>query len=337
MRKIKVGIVGLGRLGMKHAEDIAFRIPNAELYAACSIRKEELDFVQNNWGIQHVYTDYYEMIKNRDLEAVVICSTSSEHCKQIEAALDAGLHVFSEKPLGVTIEECKQAEKAVERHQDKVFMLGFMRRYDPSYTYAKQMIDEGAIGKPYLVKAASIDPEKNIEGCIKFAATSGGMFLDMAVHDIDLARWFLGSELKSVYAAGGSYLHPEFSQFGDGDNVCALMQFADGSMALLHAGRTAPHGYHIETEIVGTKGTLKIGTIPQKNLVTILNEHGAVKECVSGFPERFAEAYLIEKQEFINCILENKKPAVTVYDGTKSTEIAYIATESFRENKLMTL
>ncbi|WP_079474081.1 Gfo/Idh/MocA family protein [Marinococcus halophilus] len=336
MNKVKVGIVGLGRQGIDQARNIAFRIPNAELMAVNSIIKEEVQEVQQNWGIPYGYTDYNEMLANEELDAIVIISPSPEHCWQIEAALDAGFHVFSEKPLGVSMEECKIAERAVERNEDKVFMLGFMRRYDPSYAYAKQRIQEGSIGKPILVRATSIDPESTIEGAIRFAATSGGLFLDMTVHDIDLARWFLESDVKSLYATGGCYLHEEFEQYGDGDNVAALMHFENGTMAMFHSGRNAPHGYHVETEIVGTHGTLRIGSVPQENQVMIFDNHGARQECVNGFQERFEEAYRLELQEFIDCILEERKPDVSVYDGTKSTEVAYAATESFRENKLMT-
>lgn len=337
METVKMGVVGLGRLGIEHAENIAFKIPNAELTAVCSVVKEEVDNIKNNWGVKYGYTDYYEMIKNDELDAVAIVSPSPKHVEHITAALETGLHVFTEKPLGINVEECKVAEKAVEKHNDKVFMLGFMRRYDPSYAYAKQKIKEEAIGKPILVKAASIDPEALIEGAIRFAATSGGLFLDMAIHDIDLVRWFLESEASTIYAAGGCYLHQEFAEFNSGDNVAALMQFKNGTMALFYAGLTAPHGYHIETEIVGTLGTLKISTVPQKNLVTILNQDGAVQECVSNFQERFKEAYLIEIQEFVDCIIENRKPDITVYDGTLATKIAYAATESFQKNKLVIL
>ena len=189
MKKIKVGIAGLGRLGKVHANNIAFKIPNAELTAACSIVPAELEYAKEKLGVTDVYTDYREMLAKADIDAVVIVTTSSEHCWQIEAALDAGKHVFSDKPLGVDVAQCKQAEKAVERHPELTFMLGFMRRYDKSYAYAKQKIDAGAIGTPYMVKATGIDPEALVEGSIKFAATSGGIFLDMASHDIDLMRW----------------------------------------------------------------------------------------------------------------------------------------------------
>ncbi|MBR0253423.1 MAG: Gfo/Idh/MocA family oxidoreductase, partial [Synergistaceae bacterium] len=141
MKKIKVGIVGLGRLGKVHARNIAYKIPNAELTAACSIVPEELDFAKSELGVTDVYSDYREMLAKADIDSVCIVTTSSEHCWQIEAALDAGKHVFSEKPLGVDVAQCKQAEAAVERHPELTFMLGFMRRYDKSYSYAKKLVD----------------------------------------------------------------------------------------------------------------------------------------------------------------------------------------------------
>jgi myo-inositol 2-dehydrogenase/D-chiro-inositol 1-dehydrogenase len=335
MEKIKLGIVGLGRLGRKHAENIAFRIPNGELTAACSIIKEEVDDVVKGWGVKYGYTDFDEMLKNTELDGIVIASSSTEHCRQIEAALEAGFHVFSEKPLGLNIEECRNAEKAVERHPDKVFMLGFMRRYEESYVYAKKKIEEGAIGKPILIRCYGLDPVKAVRGAIAFAEKSGGLFLDMAIHDFDLARWYLGSEAKSVYAVGGCVAFEEFKKYNDADNGAALIQFDNGTMGMFYANRTCAHGYHIETEIVGTEGSLRIGTVPEKNLVTIFNETGAVRECSGGFLERFERAYLNEVQEFVNCIAEKRKPDVSVYDGTKSTEIAYAAKESFEGNKLV--
>lgn len=336
MKKVKVGIVGLGRLGIEHARNIAFQIPNAELTAVCSIDSNEVDSVQKEWAIPYGYTEFEDLIKNEELDAIAIVSPSPQHCEQAIAALDAGYHVFTEKPVGLTVEECEKVEEAVERNEDKVFMLGFMRRFDPSYADAKQKIEEGAIGKPILVRATSIDPEDTIEGAIKFAATSGGLFLDMTVHDIDLARWFLDSEVKTIYAAGGSYLHKEFDEYGDGDHVTALMNFENGTMAMLHSGRTAPHGYHVETEIVGTHGTIRVGTTPEKNHVTIFDNHGARRECVSGFQERFKDAYRLEVQAFVDAILDGGKSTITAHDGTRATEVAFAATKSFRDETLVT-
>ena len=337
MRKIKVGIAGIGRLGKTHAHNLAYRIPNAELAAACSIVESELDYARAELNIKQCYGDFNAMVKEADIEAVAIVSSSGEHCWQIEAALAAGLHVYTEKPLGITIEQCLNAKSVVDAHPDKIFMIGFQRRYDPSYAYAKQKIDEGLIGKPYYVRATSIDPEKSIEVAIKYGATGGGIFLDMAIHDIDLARWYLGSEPEEIHAIGGCFLHEEFAQYRDADNACTLIKFKNGAMATLYSGRDGMHGYHVEMEIAGTKGTLRIGAVPQKNLVMAFNEHGAVTECVPYFPERFAEAYLLEMQAFIDCIEQDRKPGVTVDDGLKNTQIAAAATQSFRTGQVVCL
>ena len=337
MKKIKIGAVGLGRLGYRHAENVAFKIPNAELVALCDLNEEKLNETAKAWNVPYTYTTFEEMIQNKELDALVITSPSGLHTTQIASALEAGLHVFCEKPLGTTVEECMIAEKAVEANPDKVFMLGFMRRYDPSYAYAKKKIDAGEIGTPILFRGYSQDPESCIEGAIAYAGHSGGQFIDMAVHDIDLARWLMNSEPKSVWAIGGCYAHPEFAQYKDGDNVSALMQLENDAMAFLFAGRTAPHGYNVETEIVGTKGTLRIASVPAKNMVEILDNHGVRKECSQDFLERFEQAYVDEIMEFVDCIVTGRKPEVTVYDGTKCTEIAYQCKASFESNELIRL
>ncbi len=332
---IKIGAIGLGRLGFQHAHNLRFSIPGVELVALCDMNQEKLDQTAAQWGIPYTYTDFDAMIQNPELNAIAITSPSHLHTVQIARALERGLHVFSEKPLGTTVEECKIAELAVEKHPDLVFMLGFMRRYDPSYAYARKMVIEGKIGKPILFRGYSQDPETAIKGAIAYAGHSGGQFIDMAVHDVDLARWFMGSDPKTIFAIGGCYAHPEFGQFKDGDNVSALMHLQNESMAFLFAGRTAPHGYNVETEIVGTEGTLRIASVPQKNMVEILDKHGVRKECSQDFIERFGEAYLNEMNEFISCINEGRKPEVTVYDGTKCTEIAYKCKEAFEKNELV--
>ena len=337
MKKVRIGVVGLGRLGFIHAESISYRIKNAELKAICSLSSDELDKAKNLLNVPNSFTDFEEMISKTELDAVVIVSSSDQHSKHSILALEKGLHVFCEKPLGVTQEECFKVETAVSEHKDAIFMLGFMRRYDPSYLYAKQKIDEGFIGNPVLFRSYSVDPESAIEGSLQYAAQSAGQFIDMAVHDIDLARWMLKSEPKTIFAVGGCYAHSEYAAYGDGDNVSALMQFDNGSMVFILAGRTAPHGYNVETEIIGTKATLRIGSVPQKNMVELLDKNGVVKECSQSFQERFHQAFTNELQEFVDCIVEGRKPEVTVHDGTRATIIAELATKSFKTNELIKL
>ena len=319
MKEIKVGIVGLGRLGSVHAQNLAFKIPGCKLVAACSLEQKELDWAKDYLKVEYTTTDYKKMVDEADIEAVVIVSSSPEHCWMIEYALDAGKHVFTDKPLGCSLEECKRAEAAVERHPDKIFFLGFMRRYDPSYADAKAQINAGRIGKPYLVKATGLDPEALVESCIKFSKTSGGIFIDAASHDIDLMRWFLGGEVTEVYAAGTNFKHPEFAENGDTETGMAMLKFDNGTVAFLHVGRTAPHGYHTETEIVGTEAHIRVAGVPWKDRVMVYDQYGARQEIVENFPQRFAEAYLLEMVDFIDCIQKDSKPELTVYDGTKAT------------------
>ncbi len=335
MKKLRTGIVGLGRLGRIHAANIAYKIPNMTLVAACSLVPEELEYAKAELGVTEVYSDYRQMLAEADIEAVVIITPSGEHCWQIAAALDAGKHVFCEKPLGVDVEQCKIAEAAVERHPDLTFMLGFMRRYDKSYAYAKQKIDAGEIGTPYLVKATGVDPEVLVQNAIRISAGSGGIFLDMAIHDIDLMRWFLGCEATEVYAMGATFKHPEFKQSDDDETAVAAYKFENGAMGIVHVGRTAPYGYHVETEIVGTEGSIRISAVPEKNLAQLYNTNGVCTECVQGFPERFADAYLAEMEEFANCALEGRQPGVSVYDGSRSTLIGYATTEAWKTGKIV--
>ena len=335
MKKLRTGIVGLGRLGRIHAANIAYKIPNMTLVAACSLVPEELEYAKAELGVTEVYSDYRQMLAEADIEAVVIITPSGEHCWQIAAALDAGKHVFCEKPLGVDVEQCKIAEAAVERHPDLTFMLGFMRRYDKSYAYAKQKIDAGEIGTPYLVKATGVDPEVLVQNAIRISAGSGGIFLDMAIHDIDLMRWFLGCEATEVYAMGATFKHPEFKQSDDDETAVAAYKFENGAMGIVHVGRTAPYGYHVETEIVGTEGSIRISAVPEKNLAQLYNTNGVCTEGVQGFPERFADAYLAEMEEFANCALEGRQPGVSVYDGSRSTLIGYATTEAWKTGKIV--
>ncbi|MDR2048776.1 MAG: inositol 2-dehydrogenase [Treponema sp.] len=335
MNKVRIGSVGLGRLGLQHAVNAASRIQHAELTALCDVDEAKLKAAADSLGVPHRFTVFEDLIASKDIDAVVLVSPSALHTRQIAAAMAAGKHVFSEKPLGVTVAECKEAEKAVAAHGELVFMLGFMRRFDESYKYAHEKVAAGEIGKPVLFRSYSQDPEKFIAGAIAFAPHSGGQFLDMAVHDIDLARWFTGSEPETVYAIGGCYAHPEFAASKDGDNVSCLMKFKNDCMVFLFAGRTAPHGYNVETEIIGTKGILRIASVPQKNLVEVLDGHGVRKECSENFLERFDTAYVNEVQEFVNCIIEKRKPAVTVYDGTRVSEIAYTCKSAFESGELI--
>ena len=185
------------------------------------------------------------------------------------------------------------------------------------------------------MKATGVDPEALVQNAIRISGGSGGIFLDMAIHDIDLMRWFLGCEATEVYAMGATFKHPEFKQSNDDETAVAAYKFENGAMGIVHVGRTAPYGYHVETEIVGTEGSIRISAVPEKNLAQLYNGNGVCTECVQGFPERFADAYLAEMEEFANCALAGKQPGVSVYDGSMSTLIGYATTEAWKTGKIV--
>ena len=335
MKKVKIGSVGLGRLGYEHACNIANLIPGAELTALCDVDEKRVKEVAAELGVPYTYSDVAEMVKNPELDAIVIVSPSMYHADHIKLALDAGKHVFCDKPLDTTIEKCKQAEKAVEAHPDKVFMLGFMRRFDDSYAEAKQCIDNGDIGKVVLVRSYTQDPRTTIEGTLKFAPHSGGQFLDMCVHDIDLIRWFTGSNIKKVWGIGGVFEFDLYRELNDADNAAATVQCENGAMGFMFTNRTHGAGCNVETEIIGTHGTLRIANVGRKNMLQIVDGSGAREEYYPDFLSRWHQAYVNEIKEFVACINEGRKPGVTVYDGTKVSQAAYRCKESFETGKLL--
>lgn len=334
---IKVGIIGLGRMGQTHARNIADNVPGATLYAACSFVDEELELAKREFGVKETYKNYEDMIANPNLDAVVIVSPSGLHTEHIRLAMEKGLHVFCEKPIGLDEEDIKQTIEVINSRPNQVFHLGFMRRYDESYQYAKKLVDEGAIGELTLIRCYGIDPSSGLESFVNFArnSKSGGLFADMSIHDIDLVRWFTGKEVKRVWAIGKNAAYPELDELGELETGAAMMQLEDKTMALLVAGRNAAHGYHVETELIGTKGMLRIAQEPEKNLVTIFDNQGVVRPTSQNFPERFRDAFINEMKEFISCIKEGRQPEVTAYDGLQGTIVADACQKSVETNAIV--
>lgn len=337
MKKIKIGIVGLGRLGKKYAENIAFQIRNAELVAVCSVSTEELAWAKETIGVKHLYTDYEEMLQLKELEAVFIVSPTNMHAEHLLKALAAGLHVFSEKPLAVSVADCLKVENAILKYPNQTAVVGFVRRFDPSYRYAKEKVDAGVIGKPFLVRSQTVDKDSLAGFMMEYVGNSGGIFHDFNVHDVDLARWFLGSNVQSVWAIGGAFKYPGFAEVGDADNVMSMCQLENGTMAVINASRTAMHGHDTYTEVVGTEGTLRIGRPAGKNRVEIYDKNGVRKECVETFWDRFEAAFLLMAKDFIDCLIEGRKPELIINDATEATRATEAFTTSFKENCLVTI
>ena len=337
MKKLKIGIIGVGRLGYEHACNIANRVPGSELVAIADKNFDRAKQVAEELGVTAVYQDPKALCEDPNVEAVAIVTNTDSHVDMIKLAMDANKHVFCEKPLADTVEKCKKAEEIVAAHPDLIFMLGFMRRYDHSYQIAKKKMENGDIGDVILVRCYSQDPISIIEGTLEYAPRSGGQFIDMSIHDFDLIRWLTGSEPKKLWAIGGCYEFKQYKDWDDGDNVSGLMQMENETMAFFFAGRAAAHGSAVETEIIGTRGTLRIASVPTDSLVEVMSEHGVCRECYQDFISRWHDAYVTEMEEFCDCVATGRKATPGVIDGTQSTKIAFRCKESFLKNELLTL
>ncbi|MEF2732905.1 MAG: Gfo/Idh/MocA family oxidoreductase [Butyricicoccus sp.] len=337
MKKLKIGIIGVGRLGYEHACNIANRVPGSELVAIADANFDRAKQVAEELGVSAVYPTAQELCADPNVEAVAIITNTASHVEMIKIAMDAGKHVFCEKPLADTVEKCKEAEAIIAAHPELTFMLGFMRRYDHSYQVAKKKMENGDIGDVILVRCYSQDPISIIEGTLEYAPRSGGQFIDMSIHDFDLIRWLTGSEVKELWATGGCYEFKQYKDWDDGDNVSGLMKMENDAMAFFFAGRAAAHGSHVETEIVGTRGTLRIASVPTDSLVEVMSQHGVCRECYQDFITRWHDAYITEIEEFCDCVATGRKATPGVIDGTQSTKIAFRCKESFLTDKKLTL
>ena len=340
---VRVGFIGLGMRGPGAVERFA-NIDGVEIVALCDLYPERVDKSQeiltgHNLPAAAPYSGeegWKELCRRDDIDLVYICTPWQLHVPMAVYAMEHGKHVFCEKPLGTNVAQCKEAEKVVEAHPELVFQLGFMRRFDPSYAEAKRRVDAGEIGKVVLVRSCTQDPRSTIESTLKFLPHSGGQFLDMCVHDLDLIRWFTGSNIRNVWAIGGVFEFDLCRELHDTDNAAAMVQCENGAMGFLFANRTHAAGCNVETEIVGTHGTLRIAPVGARNLLQVVDEHGARQEYYPDFMSRWHTAFLAEMQAFTDHIRTGTHPAdLTVYDGTAVSEAAYRCKESFETGKML--
>jgi myo-inositol 2-dehydrogenase/D-chiro-inositol 1-dehydrogenase len=334
-RSLRVGIAGLGRLGMRHAENLVQRISEVELLAACSPVESERAAAAA-LGVPRLHVDYGGLLSDRDLDAVFLVTPTSLHADQIVAALEAGKHVFCEKPLALDLADCLRVEAAAAKRPDLVVMIGFVRRFDPSYRDAAAKIAAGAIGRPYFVRSQTTDKNDPSGFFVKFAATSGGIFLDCTIHDIDLARWLLGAPAPvRAWASGTIALHAGLRQYGDVDNAVATVEFAGGELASFFASRTLAHGQDTHTEVFGTAGSLAVGLGARLNRVDLFDARGIRHECTPDFFNRFYDAFQAEAQAFARAVLEREPSPLPLADATEATRVAIALTQAYRERRIV--
>lgn len=328
MTKTRVGIIGVGRMGICHAETVAFRAPDAELVTVCDLNEELAKSTMERLGARKYTTDYHDITNDDEIDAVFITNTSAAHCECIKAACAAKKHIFVEKPTGLTFEELDEIDEAVASNPGKVIQVAFLRRFDRSIRDAKERVERGEIGKVVKVKSVTRDPSEHREFYDRFLPGSGGIFLDLNVHDIDICRWFAESEVETIFAMGGVYSFDEFKDFNDLDANSVSLQFKNGVMAEIEGSRLAACGYDVWVEIVGTEGSINVNT-GLNTFVTVKDKNGMRDQCCPWYWERFGNAYESEVIAFIDAVQNGKETPCSTTDARRVVEVADMAKKSF--------
>jgi scyllo-inositol 2-dehydrogenase (NAD+) len=322
----------LGRLGFKHAQNLAGRIENARLAAVSDPSETARNNFSGRFSGIEACADHRDLLGRKDVDAVVIASATNTHGGIIIDALKAGKPVFCEKPVTLDMAEGAEIRRTLEAVKGYL-MVGFMRRFDDAYLMGKKQIDAGGLGEPVYVRCVSRDPAAPP---IEFAKASGGLVLDMCVHDIDLARWFIGGEVSRISAEGAVLMWPELGEIGDIDHVDIEFGFKNGRLAHLEGSRNARYGYDIRTEVICTKGSVFIGDLRQTACL-VLNDKGAVTDIVPEFRTRFDKAYLTEMEAFVEDVLAEREPSVTLEDGIAAVELCFAVNNALKQRKVIEL
>jgi len=323
--QIRLAVIGTGRLGFRHAEIVHGRISGARLVKVATSRRESAEQAARALGGDVAWTaDPGEIFADPDIDAVLINTPTGTHAQYLIEAAKHRKHIYVEKPITKTLEEAR-AVLPILQESGVICQVGFMRRFDPAYAAAKKRIDAGDIGRPIYFKGVSRDPASPPESYIR---TSGGIFLDLAIHDFDIARYLMGSEVKSVRSMGSIQLHPFMADCRDVDQALTYLTFESGAAGDVESSRNAGYGYDIRGEVVGTEGTLLIGSLRRQDVI-LLSRRGSTKEIVPDFVRRFDEAFELELNHFVECVRERKTPLCTPLDGLRALEIAQAATDSF--------
>jgi inositol 2-dehydrogenase len=322
--RLAVGLLGAGRLGRVYARDLSSRIGETRLVAIADPAGTVAKDTAEEFDVPRHYTDSQALIDDPAVEAIVVVSPTHTHRDLVIAAASRGIPTFCEKPPALALADVVAMQQAVSR-AGIFFQMGLMRRFDPGYAAAKREIESGRIGKPLVFKSTSRDP---FRPSLEYAdpKSSGGMLLDMGIHDFDLARWFMG-EVRAVSVVSATIAYPELASVGDIDNAVASLTFAAGTIGAIDLSRSGIYGYDIATEILGLEGTLRVGYLRETPLM-VLTKNSVAHDTVPYFMERFRDAYTLQLQNFAQNVLNDRPPPVTIEDGLEALRIGVAATRA---------
>lgn len=327
---LKIGIIGAGRIGKVHSESIQRYVKNAEVYA---IADPYMNDATREWakemGIYNVYTDYKKILDDKAIDAVIIASSTDTHSPISIEAIKAGKHIFCEKPIDHDIDKIKAVMQELSKSNVK-YQVGFNRRFDHNFMAVKQSINEGKVGELNIVKICSRDPAAPP---VEYIKVSGGIFLDMTIHDLDMARFITDSEVDEVFAMGGVMVDPAIGEAGDIDTAIISMRMKSGALVVIDNCRRASYGYDQRLEAFGSLGAVSVGNDTVSTAV-LSNKDGVIAEKpLYFFLERYMQAYVNEMNQFVDSIINDKDITCGVDAGLQAVIIGIAAKKSLNENR----
>jgi len=325
MRKLGVGVLGVGEMGLRHAENIRRLVPQARLLAVADVSAERARRTAEDLEIDRSYASLEAMLECKGLDAVVIATPDKFHAASVKIAAAAGKDILCEKPLALTLEDAHDLLHSVARAKVRL-QVGFMRRYDPAYLSAMKRIEAGEIGAPVVFKSVGRDKDGPPLGAYQ-SNVNGMLFYANTIHDFDLARWLMQDEVSEVHAYTTTTIRPEVSQFGDVVASVLNLKFEKGAIGNIESYAQAAYGYDVRTEVVGSKGTIMVGSL-MRTPATFLTVNGSTRNVADHFLSSFADAYVAEIRDFVDCMLSDRQPRINGEDGLKALAIAFAAEKS---------
>jgi len=327
---INIGIIGAGRIGKIHAENIAYFMPQARLAAIADINMTpQIESWAKGLGVASAPKDPAALLADKAIHAVLICSSTDTHADLVVAAAKAGKHIFCEKPVDLTVAKVRAALDAVRKAGVKL-QVGFNRRFDHNFRRVRELVESGAVGEPQIIKITSRDPAPPPA---TYVAVSGGIFLDMMIHDFDMARFQMGSDIVEVYASGAVLVDEAIGKAGDVDTALVSLRFANGALGVIDNSRKAVYGYDQRVEVFGSRGSASAEN-DAPSTVRLSNETGVTGDKpLYFFLERYKEAFISEMRAFLGAVAEGKPCPVTGEDGLQDLLVGLAAKKSLAEKR----
>lgn len=325
--RLRIGVIGAGRIGRVHAANIARLVPRAELVSVADVIGEAARSCAQELGAEAAAPD--DLLADSEVDAVVICSSTDTHASYIEAAAAAGKHIFCEKPISLDLDAIDRALAAVDKAGVKL-QVGFNRRFDANFRRVRQAVVDGEIGEVHLLHLISRDPSPPP---IDYVKRSGGLFVDMTIHDFDMARFLTGSEVVEIYAAAAVRVDPAIGEAGDVDTALITLRFENGAIGSIDNSRRAVYGYDQRAEVFGSRGSIRTENNHSNSALISTSDHVRRDLPLNFFIERYADSYIEEIRAFTEAVLHDEQVPVTGADGRVPVQIAQAAQESLIQNR----